>query len=325
VPPGPCNFTQSINIFKKKKKKKKRGVSLTNFISFVLFALCSSDGDIVEYAGGIICTVKNWGSYLVDSGLAYLALETGGPDISDKRTIGTPFMEGIIFVSEAAAFGSSNATISAFSSWQNRSNWANASFEGSANVTGQISRQFLASFVTEYPMLLEPNLRLSRDWQADFAALFDAHLRWTAENSPYWGITVFSAGTTKSEWGGYSADSLSNHPGNISHFPALLAFLGAPEACGINSSLILTDLANSAEDLGARSVFSGSGLVNTSEILYRRSNVDAKYLPDSAGLPDVAYGAIGLASYLSRALRLTDIMNLIGGPWPTEACSAKKL
>ena len=82
---------------------------------------------------------------------------------------------------------------------------------------------------------------------------------------------------------GYNADSLSGHPGDISTFPALLGLCSS----GGNA---LSVAAYHAYRLGARERFAGGA-----EMLYRRSNEDPSYLPDSAGLPDVAMGGLGLA------------------------------
>jgi hypothetical protein len=43
------------------------------------------------------------------------------------------------------------------------------------------------------------------------------HMGWTDDFSPRF-MTVFSAGTTAPAWGGYNADSLSYHPGDVTTF-----------------------------------------------------------------------------------------------------------
>ncbi|MBI3985991.1 MAG: VCBS repeat-containing protein [Lentisphaerae bacterium] len=117
--------------------------------------------------------------------------------------------------------------------------------------------------------------------------LYYSYAAWTDNDGPRW-FTVFSAGTTKPEWAdsGYHADSLSDHPGDITTFPALMAF----SATGDSAPAVA---AYFAYRTGARQTFSGGA-----SILYRRSNTDTTYQPNSAGLPDVAMGALGLMELL---------------------------
>src|SRR5207344_475194 len=112
--------------------------------------------------------------------------------------------------------------------------------------------------------------------------LWYSHAAWNDANGPRF-LTVFSAGTAPS---GYNADSLSGHPNDIATFPSLLAF------CGKGNTLPAVG-AYQAYRRGARQTFAGG-----ESILYRRSNPNPSWQPNSAGLPDVVLGAIGLAELL---------------------------
>lgn len=108
---------------------------------------------------------------------------------------------------------------------------------------------------------------------------------WTDDNAPRY-MTVFSAGTTKPEWGGYHADSLSDHPGDVTTFPSLMGFASLGRtAPGVS--------AYHAYRHGARQSFATGA-----SMLFRRSEVDPAYTPPDAGLPDVAVGALGLAELI---------------------------
>ena len=99
-------------------------------------------------------------------------------------------------------------------------------------------------------------------------------------------MTVFSAGTTRSDWGGYHADSLSNHPGDVTTYPSLMAF----SSSGMTAPSVG---AYHAYRHGARQNFATGA-----SLLYRQSNIDPTYTPGDAGLPDVVIGALGLAELI---------------------------
>jgi hypothetical protein len=241
------------------------------------------DASIQASAHAIICGVHNWDAYVVPgSDAMYLkALAGGGPDTTSGAV---PFHEGMIFVEQVARYGSP-ASQTIYSQWLDRSRWPTATLVSGRPVTGQFNGGFLPAFVSLYELLVISDYRNSPAWQTQVLNLKLSNAAWTDDHGPKFN-TVFSAGTTEGQWGGYNADSLSSHPGDLTTFPSLLALCGngsTPEAVG----------AYNAYRRGARETFQTGA-----SFLYRRSNVDQQYAPDSAGLPDVALGALGLAELI---------------------------
>lgn len=239
------------------------------------------DAEIVAAADTIIGRVRNWDAYIQPGSEAlYLrAAAGGGPDFGSA---GGPFYEGVMFVEQAAVYGSSDAELA---HWLDRTVLPQATFVPGQPVTTNVPGGHLPAFVTLYPWIAQDPFRNDPAWRTHTRNLLASHGAWTDDNEPRF-MTVFSAGTTRGDWGGYHADSLSDHPGDVTTFPSLMGF----------SSLGLTAPsvgAYHAYRLGARQRFSTGA-----EILYRRSEVDPAYTPGDAGLPDVVVGALGLAELL---------------------------
>jgi len=248
------------------------------------------DAAIASAADAIICGISNWDAYFVGGNYAMnLTANAGGGGASPAGG----YHEGILFAEQAGVYGGANAQ-NAWNYWKNRANFFSAS-----NVTGRttatnVPNSFLPAFITHYANQLIATVRNDAAWQTHTQNVRLSHAAWTDDNGPKWN-TVFAAGTTKGEWGGYNADSLSNHPGDVATFTSLEAFASgtgsapgwSPEAVG----------AYHAYRTGARQTFVGGA-----SILYRRSNVDTTYQPDSAGMPDVAIGGLGLAELLKPGI-----------------------
>lgn len=237
---------------------------------------------IIQQAGHrIICRVRNWDNY-IQPGTDALYLVCP-PAVAVKS-----FFEGIIFVEQAATYGGL-ASMQAFQRWLDRSLWPTAEFIVGKPVTGNVPGQFQAAFLSLYPLLLSKPYRENSEWLEQIGNLLCSNAAWTDDNCPRL-YTVFSAGTTKPEWSvegsGYSADNLGHHPGDITTIPSLMAFSATGETAASVS-------AYHAYRLGARQTFAGGA-----SILYRRSEVDTAYDPNSASLPDVVLGALGLAELL---------------------------
>jgi len=230
-------------------------------------------------AGRILGGVRNWDDYFAPSGaLRLCASARGGAVIFPTAR---PFNEGMLFAELAAAYGHGQAN---FDRWLDRSLWPVVEDVPGFPVTSNLLGEHLPAFVSIYPDLLIHRFRDDSAWHTHMRNLQVAGAAWCDDHAPRW-YTVFSAGTTRRSWArsGYNADSLSGHPGDISTFPALLGLCSS----GGNA---LSVAAYHAYRLGARERFAGGA-----EMLYRRSNEDPSYLPDSAGLPDVAMGGLGLA------------------------------
>ena len=244
-----------------------------------------NDTAIRKARNAIIGQVNNWDGYIENSpyNVDLISKANGGPDHSVQNGA---FTEGILFVEQAAAYGGSHAS-DGFNYWINPSGKPTASYITGRPVITSGNGSFNAAFIDIYPQLVQRPYRQSAGWQQSVRNSLESHSGWTDDNGPRY-FTVFSAGTTESQWGGYNADSLSNHPGNVTTFPALMGY------CALGGST--TSPAVSAYEAyrhGARQTF-----LNGASILYRRSDVDRPYQPDSAALADVVMGGLGLAELL---------------------------
>jgi hypothetical protein len=267
-------------------------------------AFYPGDQAIAEAAEAIICGVSNWDAYVNPTTLrmSYKGLPGGGPD--NTSTAG-PFMEGIIFVEQIARLGTGTVAGVYDVGWLTRALWPTATYVTGRPVTGDIINAHRPAFLTIYPLLTQADFRARSDWQTQVANVRLSHMAWTDDNGPVWS-TVFSAGTTKDIWGGYHADAIGDNPGNVTTFPALLALAaGTGSGGGYNPA---ATAAYQAYRVGARQTFkSGASL------LYRRSSIDPAYLPNSAGLPDVTMGALGLAELLAPG----SVQAVLTGTYPT--------
>ena len=261
----------------------------------------AGDGAIVDAAGVIIDRVNNWDAYIQPGtdALYFKGVWSGGPDFGSASA---PFHEGVIFIEQAAVYGTSGM---ALEHWLDRSRLPEAEFVTGLPVTTGAPGVHQPAFVSLYPWLASKPLRQDPTWRADLENLLASNGAWTDDNGPQF-MTVFSAGTTRSDWGGYNADSLSNHPGDVTAFASLMAFgsLGAT-APSVG--------AYQAYRLGARQAFAGGAT-----ILFRRSLVDPGYEPDSAGLPDVALGALGLAELIKPGTAAAVLAVAYQSPCPAD-------
>jgi hypothetical protein len=259
------------------------------------------DPEIRDAACSIISGVTNWDDYLraSDDAVYLISSPTGGPVFGPANR---RFTEGILFAEQAATYGGPSS-VGAFARWIDRALSPIAVYVGGLSVSGVSPGGFLPSFITAYSLTLQAPFRADPAWIEHARNLLWSQGAWTDDFGPEL-FTVFSAGTTKPEWGGYNADSLSNHPGDVTTLSMLSAFAALGEdgpALG----------AYHAYRNGARQTFKGGA-----SILYRRSDVDPAYAPNSAGLPDVAAGALGLAELIEPGF-LDAVLAL--GPMP-EPC-----
>ncbi len=242
------------------------------------------DPQIAKAGSRIIFRTRNWDAYFQPgnfNAMAFKGNSGGGPD---GTSFARPFHEGMMFVDQASTYGGSTSD-NAYAYWLNRNNHPSATYLPGMSISATGS-YFEASFISIYPALLCANYRASAQWQTQVRNVRWSNAAWTDDFGPRFS-TVFSAGTTHSDWGGYNADSLSNHPGNVTTFTSLLGLcaLGDEDPAAA---------AYHAFRRGARETFRTGA-----QILYRRSDVNRTYTPNSAGLPDVALGALGLSEILS--------------------------
>lgn len=258
------------------------------------------DADIQASARAIICNVRNLGNYFrqSDGAVYFKALSAGGPDLTSA---GGGWNEAVVLAEQAGVYGGLNGSAAA-ARWLTRSVWPSAFYVVGRATTTNAFGQFLPAFIPHYANLTSGYYRADPAWQTNMANTRSAHMAWTDDNGPRWN-TVFSAGTTKPEWGGYRADTITNQIGSMATFTSLSAFAGMP-----GGDVVSAGGAYHAYRTGARQAFKTGA-----SILYRRSSVDPAYLPNSAGLPDVALGALGLAELLSPGL----IDDVLTGIYPS--------
>jgi hypothetical protein len=259
------------------------------------------DSQLQQAASRIICRFRAQDSYLSGDFLSMRALPSGGPDFASTTR---PFNEAILVLEQFAGLGGS-ASATAYARWMERWRWPTATYLTGRPVTGDVGGQFQSAFTSLYPFLLSASFRASSEWRQQVANALHSNNAWTDDNGPRFN-TVFSAGTTRSDWGGYRADSLSSHPGDVTTLTALMAF----SASGGSDAAVA---AYNAYRRAARQTFASGA-----SVLYRRSDVDPAYRPDSAGLPDVALGALGLA----ELIRPGSVQAVLTGGYPACPCYA---
>jgi hypothetical protein len=250
-----------------------------------------NDAIVQQAASRLVCQVRNHDGYVQPgtNSTYFKGLPGGGPD----PTSGTQcFNESILWVGQLAFYGGPTSA-SAFTAWLNRSLWPTATFLTGRPITGDVAGAFQPAFTSLYPMLLTPAFRGSAAWQQQVANIRASNNAWTDDHGPRFN-TVFSAGTTRPDWGGYHADTLGDHPGDVTTFPSLLALCASPASAVYPNPAAESVGAYNAYRRGGRQAFSTGA-----SILYRRSDADPAYRPDTAGLPDVVLGAMGLAELLS--------------------------
>lgn len=248
-----------------------------------------ADVQIRDAADAIICAVTNYDAYF--SGPAF-AMALRGNAGGGGNFFAAGFHEGILFVEQGGAYGGVNAQ-NAWGFWSSRGNFASASLLTGRTTATNVGGSFLPAFITMYANQLIGTFRSDPSWADHTRNLRASNAAWTDDNGPKYN-TVFSAGTTRSDWGGYHADSLTDHPGDVTTFTSLEAMCAGTavgSTAGPQSAEAVA--AYHAYRMGARQTFVGGA-----SILYRRSNVDQAYQPDSAGMPDVAIGGLGLAELL---------------------------
>jgi hypothetical protein len=260
----------------------------------------AGDSEVRSAAEAIICDLSNWDAYFSPAGTAmFLKGNEGGG--ATGGTLSGGWHEGLLFAEQAGAYGGQRGQLAAWS-WLTPSLWPTASYVSGQPVVTTSANNFSPAFITHYPLLTVPEFRASADWQTHTRNLAASHAAWMDDNGPRW-YTVFSAGTTRADWGGYHADSLSNHPGDVSTFPSVMAFSAG---AWVNAEAHAVS-GYHAYRTGARQTF-----LSGASVLYRRSNIDPGYMPNSAGLPDLAVGALALAGLLQPGL----IDSVLAGGYP---------
>ena len=254
---------------------------------------------IVRAASRIIFRTRNWGAYIhpVTRAIAFKGLAAGG---ADTASWSPPYNEGIIFAEQADAYGGSSA------GWFDRSNWPIASYVPGRAITVAAAGLFQPAFLSLYPALVSARFRADGSddgWRQQADDVRWSSAAWTDDAGPRY-FTVFSAGTSSTP-SGYNADTFTNHPGNITTFTSLLALAAFGESAEAVGGY-------AAYRKGARQTFKTGA-----SVLYRRPYDSGTFVPNSAGLPDVALGALGLAELIQPG----SIDAILSRPYPQlEMC-----
>lgn len=265
-------------------------------------AMFPAESQIRASAEDILCGVHQWDDYFSPAGTAmYLKGHAAGGPVAG--TLSGGWHEGLLFAEQAGAYGGQRGQLAAWA-WLTPTLWPTASYVAGQPVVTTSPNSFSAAFITHYPLLTVAGFRADSGWRSHTRNLAASHAAWIDDNGPRW-YTVFSAGTTRADWGGYHADSLSNHPGDVSTFPSVIAF----SAGHWPNAIAHAAAGYHAYRTGARQTF-----LSGASVLYRRSNIDPGYSPNSAGLPDLAVGALALAGLLQPGL-IDGI--LAGGAYPS--------
>jgi hypothetical protein len=256
------------------------------------------DPVIARAASIIIFKTKNYDAYFQSGtdAMALTGVSTSGPNTSSWSR---PFQEGILFAEQAGVYGGTFAK-NASTRWFNRPLWPTGTFISGRPITTANSGQFDAAFLSLYPALLSKPYRADTAWRTQVDNVRWSNAAWTDDNLARYS-TVFSAGTSPN---GYNADSLAtnNHPGNVTTFTSLMGFSAFGETADALG-------AYAAYRKGARQTFKSGA-----SILYRRP-VDAAstFEPNSAGMPDVALGALGLTELIKPG----SLDNVLAIDYPT--------
>jgi hypothetical protein len=241
----------------------------------------ANDPLIVQAASTIIGRVNSWDRFIQpgSNAIYFKAVASGGPDFGSASGA---FNEGVMFIDQASSYDAGSA---ALAYWLDRSALPSAAYVDALPVTTNWPGGHLPAFVSLYPWIAQESLRSEPEWETHMRNLLASNGAWTDDNAPRF-MTVFSAGTTRPEWGGYNADSLSDHPGDIATFPSLMGF---------------GSLGETAPSVGAYHAYrhnARQAFATGASLLFRRSEVIPGYTPNDAGLSDVVIGALGLAELL---------------------------
>lgn len=239
------------------------------------------DPVIVRAASRIIFGCRNWASYFQNgtNAMAFKGQAGGGPDTNSWSA---PYHEGIIYAEQTGVYGAAPAGQLFTANWFNRSMWPTASYVSGKPITVASGGVFQPAFLTLYPALLSAPYRAIGAWKTQVDNVRWSSAAFTDDTATRY-YTAFSAGTSPN---GYNADTFTNHPGNLTTFTSLLGLCasGDPaEAVG----------GYAAYRKGARQTFKTGA-----SILYRRPYDSETFVPNSAGLPDVACGALGLSDLM---------------------------
>lgn len=258
-------------------------------------AYYADDPEIVESARAIVCGVSSWDAYVAfPSAQMYLVGQlTGGADFSSGSS---GLHEGLLYMDLGDRYGLQ--LIEAVANiWFNADHWPTASFVAGRPVRTFASGQHLSTFVHSYPLLTLGRYRDDPRWfgtpTSHSANVRAAHAGWTDDTGVRF-LTAFSAGTTLAAYGGYRADSLSDHPGDFAHFPSVIA-LSATRENGAQSHELVG--AYAAYRAGARQAFLGGA-----NLLWRRSNLSPTITLPDGGIPDMTHAALALGEALSPGL-----------------------
>ena len=119
-------------------------------------AFYPNDDEIRTAAIEIISRVQGWDSYIQSGTDAMYFVSAGtSPDLGPKAR---PFHEGLLFIEEAATYGTSYSQ-NAYARWLNRGLWPTAEYVNGMPITGNSAGNFQAAFLSLYSLLLQSDYR----------------------------------------------------------------------------------------------------------------------------------------------------------------------
>lgn len=153
------------------------------------------------------------------------------------------------------------------------------------------------AFISLYNFGTSKRLREESSWREEFDGQYALHSAWTDDHAPHY-FTVFSAGHGTT---GYQADTVNNHPGNATHFPALIGF----SSMGNTAPAVAAYMAYRDGRRATR--FHNSRYARGAEIMLRYANSDPDWQDDIASLVDSGFASWALAELIEPGV-LTDIL-----------------
>ena len=241
-------------------------------------------------ADKIIGQQKNYADYLRRYAQVEQRATIYGPLGRDKLNTAKPYQEAYLFAELAPIFDPM-AYWAYEDWWKHRENhrylrtWLD---------TEPVVKYNQSSFVELYGHIFFKDRRQSEGWRENFDNFYAHQAAWTDDNNPHY-LTAFSAGPTEI---GYNADNISDHPGTINHFPAVLGFgMYGNSVPMVGGYMAYRD--GSRQKLQGRPDVLGPDGSPGAHMLTRYSNDDPQWQNPRIGIPDAAFGLFGLAEHLT--------------------------
>ncbi|MGF1758210.1 hypothetical protein L4D76_09745 [Photobacterium sagamiensis] len=249
---------------------------------------------IIAAADKIIGQQKNYADYLRSYAQVEQRATIYGPLGRDTLNTAKPYQEAYLFAELAPIFDPM-AYWAYEDWWKHRENhrylrtWLD---------TEPVIKFNQSSFVELYGHTLFKDRRQSEGWRENFNNFYSHQAAWTDDNNPDY-LTAFSAGPTESD--GYNADNINDHPGTITHFPAVLGFgMYGDSAPLVGGYMAYRD--GRRQRLQGTPDVPGPDGTPGANMLTRYSNDNPLWQMQRIGIPDSVFALFGLAEHLTDSL-----------------------